>query len=254
MSYTIQLDSFEGPFDLLLHLININEIDIYDIPVSEVTRQYIEYLNKMTEMDMEITSSFMVMASVLLELKSNMLLPWRQSEDDKLLSDNDPRTELVIRLLEYKKYKYAANFLQDREQFSRSLSKPQGELEQFVLTYDNEFLNQNMDKNLLIQAIARLNTITNKLDKNRQLYFHSLKKDAYTVTDQIDMITSRIEVDSNVNFNSLFSHESTKSEVIVTFLAILELLKKRIIMVRQSDNFQDIIINKSNQESEQIGA
>ncbi len=254
MDYTIHLDTFEGPFDLLLHLININEIDIYDIPVSEVTRQYLEYIDGMKELDMEITSSFLVMAAVLIELKSKMLLPWRQHDEDTLLSSDDPRTELVVKLLEYKKYKQAAGFLQDREQLSRPLAKPQGELEQFVLTYDNEMLNADLDRQLLIQALGRLNQIAGRMDKDRQIYFHSLKRDEYTVNEQIDIIVSRIAIDDEVSFESLFHDASTKMEVVVTFLALLELLKQGSIVVSQRANFDDIIISKSRQESEKIGA
>ncbi len=254
MEYTLHLDAFEGPFDLLLHLININEIDIYDIPVNEVTNQYLEYLYKMSELDMEIASSFLVMASVLIELKSKMLLPWRKNDDDKFMSSDDPRTDLVIKLLAYKKYKQASAYLQEREQFGRSLAKPQGELEQFVLKYDNAILNSDLDRELLVQALARLNISANRMDKTRKEYFSTLKRDEYTVQNQIDIILSRINNNIDIKFDSLFDTASTKLEVIVTFLAILELLKQRKINVKQDKTFDTILINKSNRESENIGA
>ncbi len=254
MEYTLHLDAFEGPFDLLLHLININEIDIYDIPVSEVTSQYLEYLDKMNELDMEIASSFLVMASMLIELKSKMLLPWRQTAEDKFMSSDDPRTDLVIKLLAYKKYKQASSYLQQREQFGRSLSKPQGELENFVLKYDNAILNEDLDKELLIQALGRLNLKASRMDKSREKYFSTLKRDEYTVQNQIDVILSHIDTDRDISFDSLFDDACTKIEVIVTFLAILELLKQGAIKVKQDSTFDLIMISKSNRESEDIGA
>ncbi len=254
MAYTIHLDAFEGPFDLLLHLVNINEIDIYDIPINEVTNQYLEYLDKMNGLDMEIASSFLVMAAMLIELKSKMLLPWRQTAEDKFISSNDPRTDLVVKLLAYKKYKQASIYLQQREQFSRSLAKPQGELEDFVMKYDNAILNSDLDRELLIKALNRLNIAASRMDKTREKYFSTLKRDEYTIQNQIDMILSRINIKDNVNFESLFDKASTKVEVIVTFLAILELLKQGQIRVVQHNTFAQISISKSNRESEYIGA
>lgn len=257
MSYNICVEGFEGPFDLLLHLIQINEVDIYDIPICEVTNQYLAHLDCMAEMDMEITSSFLVMAATLIELKSKMLLPqndYVSGEDGA--QGNDPRTDLVVKLLAYKKYKNAATYFQDRESiYAKAVAKSQGDLEPFVAGEDNEKLNKGLEQDILLEALKRVLIHIDKKDRHRDGFFQSLKRDLYTVEEKMEAILFCVKGRKELFFESLFKGEITKNEVIVTFLAVLELLKQGHILVRQTHVFEPIVIlDCTEQGREEIGA
>lgn len=257
MAYEVKVEAFEGPFDLLIHLININEIEVHDIPIHQITMQYLEYLDAMQELDMEVTSEFLVMAATLIEIKSKMLLPTKEDEDYQTMFDlGDPRADLVMKLVEYKKYKSVAGFLQGREtEFGRSVFKSQDDLEPFVRRYSNEELNTDMESDLLIEAVKRILNNVNKEDKGRKGFFQSLKRDMYTVEQKMDLIRERILSEDNIYFESLFENDYVKSEVIVTFLAILELLKLKTVKIKQDKLFDRIeIIRNNNLESEVVGA
>jgi segregation and condensation protein A len=257
MAYEIKVEAFEGPFDLLLHLININEIEIHDIPIHEITRQYLEYMDLVQDMDMELASEFLVMAATLIEIKSKMLLPSREDEMYQTQFDlGDPRADLVNKLVEYKKYKNVAGFLKGREtEYGKVVLKGQEDLEPFVRTYTNSELNADMDSVLLIDAVKRILNNLNKEDTSRKGFFHSLKRDAYTVEQKMDLIKERVLSYDRVAFDSLFSEDKIKSEVIVTFLAILELLKLKVVLIKQDKLFDTIEIRKNDKaECDEIGA
>ncbi len=227
MAYEIKLEAFEGPFDLLIHLININEIEVHDIPIHQITMQYLEYLDAMQDLDMDIASEFLVMAATLIEIKSKMLLPSRDDEDYQTMFDlGDPRADLVMKLVEYKKYKNVASFFKGREkEFGKTILKDQEDLEPFVKKYTNEELNSGLESDLLIEAVKRILNNVNKEDQGRKGFFQSLKRDAYTVEQKMDLIRDRILSSERIYFETLFAEDYIKSEVIVTFLAILELFK-----------------------------
>ncbi len=257
MAYEIKVEAFEGPFDLLLHLININEIEIHDIPIHQITRQYLEYMDLVQDMDMELASEFLVMAATLIEIKSKMLLPTNDEEMYQTQFDlGDPRAELVNKLVEYKKFKNIAGFFKGREkEFGKAIQKDQEDLEPFVRTYTNTELNTDLESELLIEAVKRILNNLNKEDLGRKGFFHSLKRDLYTVDQKMDLIRERIVSDEIIQFDSLFSEDRIKSEVIVTFLAILELLKLKVVKIKQDNLFDRIEIIKNNQaECDNIGA
>jgi len=256
MAYEIKVEAFEGPFDLLIHLIQINEIEIHDIPIHQITMQYLEFLDAMQDMDMDVTSEFLVMAATLIEIKSKMLLPSRESDDYQTQFDlGDPRADLVVKLIEYKKYRNVAGFLKGREtEFGKVVFKPQEDLEPFVRTFTNDELNTDMESDLLIEAVKRLLLNVNKEDQGRKDYFHSLKRDLYTVDQKMDLIRDRIQSDEHIFFESLFDEDINKSEIIVTFLAILELLKLKTVLIKQDKIFDRIeIIRNKQMESDVIG-
>ena len=257
MAYEIKVEAFEGPFDLLIHLININEIEVHDIPIHQITMQYLEYLDAMQDLDMEVTSEFLVMAATLIEIKSKMLLPSKDDEEYQTMFDlGDPRADLVMKLVEYKKFKNVAGFFKGREtEFGKSIFKDQEDLEPFVKRYTNSELNSDMDQDILIEAVKRILNNVNKEDQARKGFFQSLKRDVYTVEQKMDLIRERVLSFESVYFESLFSEDYVKSEVIVTFLAILELLKLKTVKIKQEKVFDRIEIIRNNQvESEEVGA
>ena len=244
MNYEIRLETFEGPFDLLFHLIEKNEIDIYNIPISKITEQYLEYIDKIKNLDMEVASEFLVMAATLLEIKSKMLLPNPVEEQLEFdVQGMDPRRDLVLKLIEYKRYKNAAEILKNREEiYGKVHFKPQEQLEAYVDKDKHTFKDLNLEEEVLIKAIKKLLNKANRIDNNRKEFFKELKRDIYTVDNKINIIKQKLKNSNNIQFQELFSGEACKLEIIVTFLALLELLKLKIINIKQESIFDDIYI------------
>lgn len=242
-----KLEVFEGPLDLLLHLIEKNKVNIYDIPIVEITRQYLEYVAQMERSDMNVMSEFLVMAATLLRIKSKMLLPKEEKEEEE--ESIDPRQELVERLIEYKKYKYAAQELKDMEIDAGHSFYKKKEIPKEVQEYQEEIdpyeIVSEMDLNL-----AKLNTIfqdvlkrmTDKVDPVRSK-FGRIEKEKISVDDKMKAIRERMRGLSGIHFRSLLEAQATKFEVVVTFLAVLELVKTGAIMVRQQEQFSEIYLD-----------
>lgn len=242
MEYNIVLESFKGPLDLLLHLIEKAKVDIYDIPISEITDQYIDYLNKMKELDLEITSEFLVMATTLLEIKSKTLLPGKDSieKGEKSDKDEDPRVELVNRLIEYKKYKRIAEELKIKENVQNKVYYKLKE--EFINTYEKDVDLGNLDVNKLINA---LNKVLSKKNKNiKPIEIDEIQREEVTLEECINKLKDVLKEEKKVSFSCLFDEYSTRSEVIGLFLSILELSKSKFIKLIQEENFSDIIIIK----------
>ena len=240
MKIEVQLDAFEGPLDLLLHLISKEEIDIYDIPIVNITDQYIEIVSQ-SKMDMDTTSEFLVMAATLLEIKSKMLLPNHQMEEYQLSFDEaDPRQELVKRLVTYKRFKEAALRLQENEGvLDEVVFKDQEELSKFVRLVPEEEI--ALDQALLMEALNRVLAKMKRFDEQRSQFFGKIKRDMFTVEEKINLIETRIKIE-DLYFESLLSENFTKEEVVVTFLALLEMLKLGRIIIKQEALFDPILI------------
>lgn len=254
MTYEIKLEQFEGPLDLLLHLIKINEVDIYNIHIHKITDQYMEYIEHIDVSNMEYTSEFLVMAATLLEIKSKMLLPSRDLDNfSDLIDSSDPRTDLVQKLLDYKKYKEASVFFKDREDFfGRIYYKEQEDLTPFAKVMTLEELNDNLDKELLMEGLRRVLLNTSKSDEHRGHFFKKLKRDSFTVDEKLFYIKDRLVKEKEFTFDSLFPKENLlREEVIVSFLAILELLKLKEIKIKQDKIFDAIIIFRNENKQEQ---
>ena len=244
MQYNVKIDSFEGPLDLLLHLINKLEIDIYDINVAEITEQYLDYVHAMQVLQLDVASEFLVMAATLLAIKSKMLLPKHEEEllDDDLMyePEEDSREELIERLVEYRKFKEAADDLKEME-LERGLifTRPPSDLSDFNVS-NEESIKQELDVSLYDMLAA-----FQKLLKRKKLQSPLATK----ITRQEIPIESRMEEivgflrtrRERTSFAELFP-VATKSHIVVTFLAILELLKRRQIFVEQEGNFADIFV------------
>lgn len=228
MEIRVSLPLFEGPLDLLLHLIKQNKIDIYDIPIALITKQYLDYIELMRELDLEIASDFLVMAATLIYIKSRMLLPRNEEEAQK----EDPRKELVEQLIEYEKFKKASNFLNEQYQFwSKVYSRKKTDEEEIfideVSIYD------------LFLAIKKL------IEKSEIKIF--IPKEVMKVEDKINHILELLKVNHRLYFDELFevsgkNKKLSKIEIIVTFLALLELIRLRIVKAYQEITFGKIYI------------
>ena len=248
MALAVKLQVFEGPLDLLLHLIDINKIDIYDIPISLITDQYLEYIRQMQAQDMEIMSEFLVMAATLLRIKSKMLLP-SESEEEEMAED--PREELVDRLLEHKMYKYMAMELKDRQvDASKAMFKGTTLPEDMVYEeppVDLDALVGSMDFQKLHQIFLDvLKRQEDKMDPIRS-HYGRIEQEEVSLSDRIDYILAYGKKCSRFSFRELLSKGQSKNYVIVSFLAVLELMKGGVIRISQDELFGDIEIEMTGQ-------
>lgn len=244
--YEVKLEVFEGPMDLLLHLITDQKLDIYNIPIHKITTEYMTYLDNLGKVDVNVASEFLVMAATLLEIKSKMLLP--DSELDPLsedLLDQDPRTELVVKLLEFKKYKKASAFLSERESKLGALFyKDPEDLSGFFTKDSLEELNKDMEVSLLVEAMKRVLANLDRVDSNREVFFQKLHREVFSVEEKMEWIESLMLTAEAMPFSALFGSDIKKPEVIATFLAILELLKLKKVTVTQENQFDEIQIQR----------
>lgn len=232
--YRIRLQVFEGPLDLLLFLIRKNELDIYDIPIESVTRQYIEALRGMQQLDLEIAGDFFVMAATLMEIKSRMLLPKGEHAVDPNADDDDvdPRWELVYQLLQYKKFKEAAATLQEL-----SISR-QNMMERYVAARleEAERALQSADR---IQLWNIFNQVLRRLAE--KLVVGEIHDETTTVADQMEWLLARTAARPQFIFSELFPEGVTLRRLVATFLAMLELTRLKRLRIRQSEAFADIV-------------
>jgi segregation and condensation protein A len=236
MSYQIKLEIFEGPMDLLLHLIKKHELDIYSIPIALITQQYLEYIDLMKSLDMEIAGEFLVMASTLTHIKSKMMLPPSENpdiEDDGL----DPQAELIRRLLEYKSYKEAALSLEDKEAtWSQVYTRP-ADISPDLPSDDEPLL---FDFHLFDLLAALKDIMARVPDADFEI-----TSETVSITEKISRILSRLESVDSMLFSDLFEGSTSKAQVIGTFLALLELVKTRVVKAFQVEQFGAIRIMKA---------
>ena len=243
MSLEVKLQVFEGPLDLLMHLIEKNKIDIYDSPIVTITEQYMEYINAMQRDDMEVTSEFLVMAATLIDIKCKMLLPKEVNEDGE---EEDPRAELVEKLLEYKMYKFMADELKDRQQeadmqWFRSRNIPK-EVREYEAPIDfSELIGD--------ATLSKLNSIFQELLKRQEdkvdpirSRFGNIEKEEIDMDAKTLYIKAYIREHERFSFRQLLEKQHSKTEIIVTFLVMLEEMKLGEIEIEQDETFGDIII------------
>jgi segregation and condensation protein A len=236
MTYQIKLEIFEGPMDLLLHLIKKHELDIYSIPIAHITQQYLEYIELMKSLDMEIAGEFLVMASTLTHIKSKMLLPPPENPDSE--EDGvDPREELIRRLLEYKSFKEAAGSLGDKEDTWSQVYTRQAETLSDVPD-DTEPLLFDFH---LFDLLAALKDVMARVPDAK----FEITPETVSITEKISQILARLETVDSLLFADLFEGSTSKIQVIGTFLALLELIKTRLVKAFQIEQFGAIRIMKS---------
>ena len=234
MSYQCSLDIFEGPLDLLLHLIKEQKMDVYDIRIAEITKQYLSYLDLLSELNLEMVGEYLVMAAELAKIKSKTLLPIPETEEDVLTAaGEDPRAELMRRLLEYQRYKEAAFELRQKEYDQQQLFSRTGEV---VL--------ENSGEELLIEAnvFDLLTAFQKVLNEKSFKKNYEIEVTTLSVSDRISGILEILNASESVTFDSFFTSLNTKQEVIVTFLAILELMRMQLIRSQQARQFDVIRI------------
>ncbi|UQZ81987.1 Segregation and condensation protein A [Paenibacillus konkukensis] len=240
---TYKLDMFEGPLDLLLHLIDKSEIDIYNIPIKEITDQYMEYLDAMQELELDITSEFLVMAATLLSIKSQMLLPKPpviefEYDDYMMDEDYDPRSELVAKLVEYRKYKAIADHLRDKE-LERSLiyTREPEDLTPYV-----PIVVENPVKGLHVADLVYAFQRALRRMESRNLVA-KIRKDEISVKDRMREVVDILEQSGgSIMFSRLIDRSESREGLVTTFLALLELMKVKAIVCYQHGLFEDIVI------------
>lgn len=237
-SLKVQLEKYEGPLDLLLDLIRKQEIDIYDIPIASITQQYLAYMEQAAALDIELSADFVYMAATLIHIKSKMLLP-RDPELEKIAPEEDPRQELVERLLEHERYKQAAEMLQQKRLLEEAVwSNPR----------IREFLTEPQDPGLDVTLFDLVKTFQAVLErlKNRPVY--SVTRETVTVQEMIRLLASMLaDAPAGQRFSAteLFEKQTSRQAAICLFLAILELVRRQILVLEQAEAFGDVLIARS---------
>ena len=245
MGIPVKLQVFEGPLDLLLHLIDKNKIDIYDIPIVEITSQYMDYIKAMESEDLNVMSEFLVMAATLLDIKCRMLLPKEVEEEE----EEDPRQELVEQLLEYKMYKYMSYELRDRQVEGEQVLYKEPTIPEEGKDYEEPV---DLTELLGDLTLAKLNRIfqdvmkrqVDKIDPVRSK-FGKIEKEEVTLPEKLDYVSEYAKKHRRFSFRELLKKQTSKTQLVVTFLAILQLMKEGTITIRQEQPFEDIMIDSN---------
>ena len=243
MGIPVKLEVFEGPLDLLLHLIEKNKVDIYDIPIVLITEQYLDYVRQMDTKDMDVMSEFLVMAATLVRIKSKMLLPPEKEEEEEY---EDPRQELVERILEYKMYKFIALELQDKQVDAAKTWYRKPLLPKEVATYQYPINYEELAGDVdLVKLHEIFNAVMRrqkeKIDPVRS-QFGRIEKDEINLEEKQGFIETYVKNHRRFSFRNLLEKQGSRMEVIVTFMAILEMMKQGTISIEQEDTFADIVI------------
>ena len=240
MEYLVEINDFEGPLDLLLHLIKQSEMDIYDINIEEITEQYLNYINRMEEMNLNVASEYLVMAAELMEIKSSSLLPKRDTtsaEDDNY--EEDPREALINRLIEYEKYKNVSSSLKEFElERQKSFTRESSDLTE-LLNIEQNIVDETFDMNDLISAF---NEMLKRNELNKPLNTKVTTKE-YSINERSKQIKNILKTKKKVEFTELFDNFS-KDYVVVTFLSILAMAKDKELHITQEKNFDKILIEE----------
>lgn len=246
--YKVQFDVFEGPLDLLLYLVKKEEVDIYQVNLTRIATQFLEYVEMMRQLDLEVAGEFLVMASTLMYIKSRELLPVEQQvqvEDEE--EGEDPRWELIRQLVAYKKFKDAAASLQEREALQESIyPRVPGKLE-----FEAEVPVGRPQVSIfdLVQAVSTILKRHEKRDDPRDIF-----ADRWTVSEKIEILRQSIETRTRLRFSELFADTTSRTEVVVTFLALLELIRLKHLIISQPDPFSEIEIQRREPEPEPAAA
>ena len=242
MEYNFKLENFEGPLDLLLHLIEKNKVDIYDIPIALITEQYLEAIHAMPEKDLDEMSEFLLMAATLLDIKARMLLP----KEEEAIEEGDPRAELVARLLEYRKYKLLSAEMKQLEEGSEQRVFRAQDLPKEVAKYKPPV---DLDRLFKDETAEKLKRIFDEIMKRQQdrtdeihSHFGEIEREAVQIGDRLDYVKERVRRPGRHSFRSLLGSSATKLEIVITFLAILELIKTGDIRLTEDSTRDDFTL------------
>ena len=240
MSIEIHLDNFAGPLDLLLHLIKTNEMDIYDIQMVAITEQYLAVIEQMKQLDLDVAGEFLLMAATLIHIKSRMLLPVSDEVTEE--EEEDPRAELVRRLLEYQRYKEAAETLERMPQLERDV---------FVGYFlPPEILESDEADEVSIGIFQLAEAFHRLLQRTPVETFHEVIREPLSVSEYIQIVSKRLAASRRLSFREMFSARPSRSELVVTFLAMLELVKMRLVRIEQVGEFSEIWLSLAVPEGE----
>ena len=252
MGISYKLDNFEGPLDLLLHLIDKNKVNIYDIPIAVITEQYLDYVNHMETEDLNIVSEFLVMAATLIDIKARMLLPKEINEEGE---EEDPRAELVARLLEYKYYKYMSQELRDREVGADKLFYKEPTVPPEVAKYEPPLDLDSLLDGLTLAKLQEIFRAVTKRNSDRvdpiRSRFGNIRKESVSLEDKINSVMDYARKHRQFSFRRMLEGQADRVEVVVTFLALLELMKIGKIRLSQEQLFDDMLIETLEPEGEE---
>lgn len=242
MAYQVRLENFEGPLDLLLFLIREHEVDIYDIPISLVTQQYLQYLELLKLLDLEVGSEYLLMAATLLRIKSKMLLPRRPEEEEE--EAVDPREELVQRLLEYRRFKEAAGVLNEHQDRNADVfyHPPAEHLDEDLNGV--ETLDTRLAGNLNLWDLLQAFKFT--LDRAKDDFDRTVERETLSIEDRMDDILGHLKRRKNLFFSALFQEDLSRPFLIITFLALLELIRQNRVVFEQTDTLGEIWLTLAN--------
>jgi segregation and condensation protein A len=241
MTFQIKLDIFEGPLDLLLHLIREHQLDILDIPMATITDAYLRYLALMQELDLDVAGEFLLMAATLIHIKSKMLLPPDETADGEEAEEEDPRAELVNRLLEYKKFKEAAQTLGLLESETALLHRRGAPA-----------LEMEVEGPLQVSMVELLRALRDVLSRADKVVPLEITPEEINVGQRIVLLVDRLAVESPLEFSQLFANATRRVEIIVTFLALLELLRRRLATARQGETMGPIMIYRAVERVDEV--
>ena len=244
MSYNVKLEAFEGPFDLLVYLIEKSQMDIYNIQISVITSQYLEHLEQIKKLNVEVVSEFLVLAATLIEIKSKMLLPNHEKEEGVLEAEDDPRNDLVQKILEYRKFKNAVEILKEKKEIAgKSIYKVRENFDEIIekSSKDREHIDIDIDSfvdafNTFLKKRKRISDIKKR--------YQEIEGQRISIDDRIYELKHMLKNNSSLKFSDIINYDCDKHEIIVTFVSILELLKERIVVAIQDGNFEEIIIKR----------
>jgi segregation and condensation protein A len=248
MKHSIHLDLFEGPFDLLLYLIQKDELNIYDIPIADITQQFIDYLDKNEQINLEYAGDFIDMVATLIKIKSIMLLPKAKQDESDLI--DDPRTPLVQRLIEYKQFKEAAHdlkILEDKYEWIKSRS-----YFKYLQEYHKEFAEENSTKLIDLSLYDLIKAFKKVMDELPKITEHHVRQISVSIEEQSSKILNYLRTEKILFFSKLINDTEEKIVTVVTFISLLELTKAQAINLEQEILFADILIKKHELEKLEI--
>lgn len=242
MTYTIRIDAFEGPFDLLLFFIERDELDIYDIPIAKITDDFLAYVHTMENLNIDLASEFILVAATLMRIKAKMLIP--RKELDEQGNEIDPREELIQRLLEYKAYKEVTEDLRRKEE-SRSMSFPRGNVEVELQSLAEEALaDAELESLTLYRLLQAFKRVMEKYEYARRNPVHTIIKYSYSVQEEQDQIIEKLSQKPRIDFEDIFAAIENRIHAIITFLALLEMINNQVVRILAGEGVNNFWIEK----------
>jgi segregation and condensation protein A len=240
MSFEIKLQQFEGPFDLLLFFIERDELDIYDIPISDITRDFLAYIQDMSELNMEVASEFILVAATLMRIKAKMLLP--RKELDEAGNIIDPRADLVNRLLEYKRYKAVLGNMAELEEQQLGRVRRGNVQEELAAIQASLGVEQELEQLDLYQLLKNFSKVLQRFEERESAPHHVVVRFAYTIDEQKAFVVSAVKEKGKMAFEQLFADFKDRMQAIFTFLAILELLQLQLLDIKIGEGYNSFLL------------